>query len=158
MKISKLLSFILTSITLILGVLILCAIYTLKFLPSTDQLTNIDYKVPLRIYTQDHQLIGQYGEQFRYPVKLENIPLMLQNAYIAIEDQRFYQHPGIDPVGLARAGLSFLTTGKKLQGASTITMQVARNFFLSNQKHGHANSMRSYLPLRSKPHKANNKS
>lgn len=134
MKISKLLSFILTSITLILGVLILCAIYTLKFLPSTDQLTNIDYKVPLRIYTQDHQLIGQYGEQFRYPVKLENIPLMLQNAYIAIEDQRFYQHPGIDPVGLARAGLSFLTTGKKLQGASTITMQVARNFFLSNQK------------------------
>ncbi|MDA9832027.1 PBP1A family penicillin-binding protein [Gammaproteobacteria bacterium] len=134
MKFSKLISLSLTLIALILSLMILCALYAIQYLPSTDHLTNIDYKVPLRIYTQDHQLIGQYGEKFRYPVQLNEIPLQLQNAYIAIEDQRFHQHPGIDPIGLARASLSYLSTGKKSQGASTITMQVARNFFLSNHK------------------------
>jgi penicillin-binding protein 1A len=102
-------------------------------LPPITAVTNYQPKIPLRIYTADQQLIGEFGEEHRDFVAIKNIPKDLKNAVLAIEDARFYEHGGIDYIGLARAGVSNLTGGMK-QGASTITMQVARNFFLTREQ------------------------
>lgn len=134
MQISKLLSTILTIAISGLVLLIATVYYAVKILPDTTHLTEVDYQVPLKIFSRDMKLIGLYGEKFRHPVNLSEIPPKLQLAYIAIEDQRFYNHPGVDPIGLARAAANFISTGRKSQGASTISMQVARNFFLTNEK------------------------
>lgn len=91
-------------------------------------------QVPLRIYSQDHKLIAQYGTMRRTPVSLKDVPLNLIRAVLATEDARYYDHPGVDFVGVIRAAIAVVTSGRKVQGASTITMQVARNFFLSSQK------------------------
>ena len=127
MQISKLLSTILTIAISGLVLLIATVYYAVKILPDTTHLTEVDYQVPLKIFSRDMKLIGLYGEKFRHPVNLSEIPPKLQLAYIAIEDQRFYSHPGVDPIGLARAAANFISTGRKSQGASTISMQVARN-------------------------------
>jgi len=103
-------------------------------LPNVDSLRNVQMQVPLRIYSADEQLIAEFGEKRRRPVPLEEIPLPLQHALIATEDQRFYEHSGVDFRGLARAAIEVISTGKKVQGGSTITMQVARNFFLNRRK------------------------
>lgn len=103
-------------------------------LPDVDSLNTVRLQVPLRIYTQDGQLIQEYGEKRRIPLTYDEIPKTLVYALIATEDQRFFEHPGVDIVGLGRATLSVLKTGSKSQGGSTITMQVARNFFLSRKK------------------------
>lgn len=108
--------------------------YVVKQLPGIENLINMRLQVPLRVYTQDEKLVAEFGEMRRIPVKIETIPQNLVNAILATEDQRFYTHPGIDIRGLARAALELLRTGSKSQGGSTITMQVARNFFLSNKK------------------------
>ena len=91
-------------------------------------------QIPLRVYSSDGKLIGEFGEKKRIPVPLEDIPKTLINAVLDTEDQRFFEHRGVDFFGLVRAGMAFMTTGKKSQGASTITMQVARNFFLNREK------------------------
>ncbi len=103
-------------------------------LPNTEQLKDARLQVPLRIYTSDGQLIGEFGDKRRNPVTLEQIPKLLIRAIIDTEDQRFYEHPGVDIIGLARAAKELFITGRKTQGASTITMQVARNFFLEPRK------------------------
>ncbi|CAH2897711.1 MAG: Multimodular transpeptidase-transglycosylase (EC (EC [uncultured Paraburkholderia sp.] len=103
-------------------------------LPSLDALTDYRPKVPLRIYTADHVLIGEFGEERRDIVRIQNVPDSLKKAVLAIEDARFYDHGGVDLTGIARAGFVALTNGHATQGASTITMQVARNFFLSSEK------------------------
>ncbi len=103
-------------------------------LPSLDALTDYRPKVPLRIYTADHVLIGEFGEERRDVVHLREVPDNLKNAVLAIEDARFYDHGGVDLTGIVRAGFVALTNGHATQGASTITMQVARNFFLSSEK------------------------
>jgi penicillin-binding protein 1A len=103
-------------------------------LPSLDALTDYRPKVPLRIYTRDHVLIGEFGEERRSIVHLKDMPENLRKAVLAIEDARFYDHGGVDLAGIARASLVALTNGHATQGASTITMQVARNFFLSSEK------------------------
>jgi penicillin-binding protein 1A len=103
-------------------------------LPSLDALTDYQPKVPLRIYTADHVLIGEFGEERRDIVHIQDVPDSLKKAILAIEDARFYEHGGVDLTGIARAGLVALTNGHATQGASTITMQVARNFFLSSEK------------------------
>ncbi|HWW04191.1 penicillin-binding protein 1A [Collimonas sp.] len=103
-------------------------------LPPLDAITDYRPKVPLRIYTADHVLIGEFGEERRSLVKLDDIPADMKNAVLAIEDARFYQHGGIDVIGILRAGLTDLMHGGASQGASTITMQVARNVFLSSEK------------------------
>jgi penicillin-binding protein 1A len=103
-------------------------------LPSLDSLTEYRPKVPLRIYTQDGALIGEFGEERRTVVKLSQVPPLLKEAILAAEDARFYQHTGVDLVGVARAAVANLTTGSKRQGASTITMQVARNMFLTPER------------------------
>ena len=103
-------------------------------LPSLDALTEYQPKIPLRIYTVEGVLIGEFGEERRAIVSIAEVPAQLKNAIIAAEDERFYEHPGIDYVGVLRAAYANLAAGGRRQGASTITMQVARNFFLSSEK------------------------
>ncbi|MDH3319672.1 MAG: PBP1A family penicillin-binding protein [Betaproteobacteria bacterium] len=103
-------------------------------LPALDTLTDYQPKVPLRVYTAEGELIGEFGEERRVLVDIKDVPAALTNAIVAAEDERFYQHAGIDYVGVARAAYANLLTGGRRQGASTITMQVARNFFLSSEK------------------------
>lgn len=103
-------------------------------LPSLEALTDYRPKIPLRVYTADGYLIGEFGEERRALVGISQVPDHLRKAILAAEDERFYTHPGIDVIGLARAALANVVSGERGQGASTITMQVARNFFLSREK------------------------
>ncbi len=121
-------------ITLGLATLAAMAFFAWPNLPALDTLTDYRPRVPLRIYTADGYLIGEFGEERRDVVRIAELPSNLKHAILAAEDERFYEHKGIDPVGLARAALANLSSGGRGQGASTITMQVARNFFLSREK------------------------
>ena len=103
-------------------------------LPSLDVITNYQPKVPLRIYSADGKLIGEFGEERRAVVKISGVPTPLIGAILAAEDERFYQHRGVDYIGVVRAAISNFASGGVRQGASTITMQVARNFFLSRER------------------------
>ena len=103
-------------------------------LPDVKTLHNVQYQTPLSIYSKDNLLIAQFGEKKRIPVNIEEVPLQLINAFLAAEDDSFYEHPGVDFNGLLRASLQLALTGKKKQGGSTITMQVTRNFLLNNEK------------------------
>jgi len=106
----------------------------LTILPDVKTLDHFQYQAPLRIYTRDKRLMAQFGVQKRTPVTLDQIPQPLIHAFIAAEDDRFYAHAGVDFDGLVRAGRQLVLTGEKQQGGSTITMQVARLFLLSNEK------------------------
>ena len=103
-------------------------------LPTLEALTDYQPKIPLRIYSIEGQLIGEFGEERRAVVALATVPKSLIDAIVAAEDERFFRHRGVDYVGVARAALSNFSSGGARQGASTITMQVARNFFLSKEK------------------------
>src|SRR6476659_6937271 len=103
-------------------------------LPSLDALTDYHPKIPLRVYSADGKLIGEFGEERRAVVSIKAVPKPLIDAILAAEDERFYQHRGVDYMGVARAALSNFASGGVRQGASTITMQVARNFFLTKEK------------------------
>lgn len=109
-------------------------VYLASQLPNVDSLKTVRLQVPLRIYTQDGKLIQEYGEKRRIPVSYEEIPKTLVYALLATEDQRFFEHSGVDILGLGRATVRMIKTGTKSQGGSTITMQVARNFFLTRKK------------------------
>ncbi|MCL1076411.1 penicillin-binding protein 1A [Shewanella dokdonensis] len=108
--------------------------YVLPDLPDVATLKTVKLQTPLKIYSSDGKLISQFGEKRRIPLQLNDVPKPLLQAFIATEDSRFYEHNGVDPVGVLRAALVMITTGQKRQGASTITMQVARNFFLTRDK------------------------
>ena len=103
-------------------------------LPSIERLEDVRLQVPLRIYANDGALLAEFGEKRRRPLAIEDTPDILVNAFLAAEDDRFYEHPGVDYQGILRAALTLATTGKKEQGGSTITMQVARNYFLTPEK------------------------
>jgi len=103
-------------------------------LPSIEALTEYQPKIPLRVYTADGVLIGEFGEERRSVVHINEVPALMKEAILAAEDERFYQHTGVDYQGVLRAAYSNLLTGGRTQGASTITMQVARNFFLTREK------------------------
>lgn len=103
-------------------------------LPDVESLKTVELQQPMQIYTADNQLIGEIGEQRRIPVPLNEIPKNLINAVIATEDSRFYEHYGIDPIGIMRAVVAAVNKGGPKQGASTITQQVARNFFLTPER------------------------
>lgn len=103
-------------------------------LPSVESLKTVELQQPMQIYTADGKLIGEVGEQRRIPVKLENVPQRLIDAFLATEDSRFYDHHGLDPVGITRALFVAISNGGASQGASTITQQLARNFFLTPEK------------------------
>lgn len=119
-----------------IGILISYLVYQrlITDLPEINVLRNVQYTQPLSIYSQDGLLIEQFGEKIRTPTKITKIPTALVNAFIAAEDGSFYSHSGVDFKGLSRAIVQLILTGKKKQGGSTITMQVARNFLLNNKK------------------------
>ena len=103
-------------------------------LPSLEAVTDYRPKIPLRVYTADGFLIGEFGEERRAVISIQEVPAVMKQAILAAEDDRFYQHSGVDYIGILRAALANLVGGGKRQGASTITQQVARNFFLSGEK------------------------
>lgn len=103
-------------------------------LPSVAVLKEVRLQTPMKIYTQDGKLISQFGVKRRIPLKLDEVPEQLIHAVLATEDSRFYEHPGIDPIGMMRAFVNLVLTGEKSQGASTLTMQLARGFFLTRDK------------------------
>ncbi len=103
-------------------------------LPDVDTLRDVQLQVPLRVFSADGKLLGIFGEKRRIPVTIENIPGQMKQAFLASEDARFYEHPGLDYQGISRAVWSLITTGEKTIGGSTITQQLARNFFLTSEK------------------------
>jgi penicillin-binding protein 1A len=103
-------------------------------LPDVETLRDVQLQVPLRVFSEDGKVLGIFGEKRRIPVTIDEIPDPLKNAFIAGEDARFYEHPGLDYQGISRAVWSLLTTGEKSIGGSTITQQMTRNFFLSSEK------------------------
>lgn len=126
------------SILGIFGILVIIVIIALAYiettLPSVESIKDMSLAVPLRIFSSDGKLIGQFGEERRTPITLEQVPQTLINAVLATEDRRFYDHPGVDLRGLVRAGFKVLSNASMKQGGSTITMQVARNYFLTRKK------------------------
>ena len=124
-----------TLITLLGAYALACSyVYLVPSLPSTDSMRNVELQVPLRVYTRSGALIAQIGEQRRIPVGYDQIPDLVKHAFLAAEDERFFEHHGIDYFGVVRAVLIDLLSGDKSQGASTITMQAARNMFLNLDK------------------------
>ena len=103
-------------------------------LPSAEVLREVHLQTPMRVYTADERLIAEFGEKRRRPVSIEDVPVLMKQAFLASEDDRFYSHPGVDWIAIARAAVELIRTRKKTQGGSTITMQVARNFFLTRDK------------------------
>ncbi|WP_211915856.1 penicillin-binding protein 1A [Vibrio sp. B1REV9] len=135
MKFIKRLLF-LTLFCIILGVITIFGFYQYvkPELPDVATLKNVELQTPMQVFSQDNKLIAQFGEKRRIPVTYDEIPQDLIHALIATEDSRFYEHPGIDPIGITRAAIVVALSGSAKQGASTITQQLARNFFLSNEK------------------------
>lgn len=103
-------------------------------LPTLEVLTDYHPKIPLRIYSAEGFLLGEFGDERRTVVRIAEVPAELKQAILAAEDERFYEHSGVDYIGVLRAAYSNFTSGETRQGASTITMQVARNFFLTKEK------------------------
>jgi len=108
--------------------------YVKPDIPSVQVLKDVQLQTPMQVFTKDGLLINQFGEKRRIPVTIDEIPQPLINAFLATEDNRFYDHVGIDPIGIVRSAIVLISTGEKKQGASTITMQLARNFFLTREK------------------------
>jgi penicillin-binding protein 1A len=120
----------------VIGVLVTAGtyLYVAGDLPPIDELKDIRFQVPLKVYSRDEKLIAEFGEKKREPIRIEDTTDLLVKAVLAAEDDRFFEHPGVDYQGILRAAFHLLRTGEKGQGGSTITMQVARNFFLSSEK------------------------
>ncbi|MEX0384944.1 penicillin-binding protein 1A [Spiribacter pallidus] len=114
--------------------LVMAYILLAPSLPSVEEVRSVELQVPLRVYTRDGELIDEFGQMRRTPVSLANVPTTLQQAFIAAEDQRFYVHPGVDYQGIIRAVWYLVRTGEKGPGGSTITMQLARNLFLTAER------------------------
>src|SRR5579871_5219033 len=125
-----------------------CYVYLEPSLPSVAAMRNVELQVPLRVYTRDGELIAQIGEQRRIPVEYEQIPLLVKQSFLAAEDDRFFQHHGIDYPGVVRAIAVDLVSGERSQGASTITMQAARNMFLSLDKTWRRKIQEAFLTYR----------
>ena len=134
----KLIKFLLT-VTLYCIVLASASVYALyryidPQLPDITQLKDVHLQTPMLVYSAEGEIIAQYGEQRRIPLKLDQMPRQMTHAFLATEDSRFYEHHGVDPIGIIRAVSVALSSGHASQGASTITQQLARNFFLSPER------------------------
>ncbi len=108
--------------------------YLAPGLPSAEVIREVKLQTPLRIYSRDGRLLGQVGEQRRTPVRFEEIPDVVVKAFLAAEDDRFFEHPGFDYQGITRAAVNLLLTGERSQGGSTITQQLARAYFLTSER------------------------
>lgn len=133
--------FILKSLVFLAGIavcFVMLAILAIRLtwssLPDLNAMTDYRPRLPLYIYTADNELLAEYGDERRNILRLQEIPEIMRKAILAAEDDDFYSHGGVDWMGVARATLTNLISGKKAQGASTITMQLARNFYLSSEK------------------------
>ena len=151
MATNRLIRFI-ASITLILvgGFLIGSSslyMYLTPKLPSTNELKDVQLQIPLKIVTSDRLVIREFGEKKRTPVEYDEIPQYLIDALLAAEDDNFFKHRGIDYQGLIRSTMQLITEGRIVTGGSTITMQVARNFSLIENKNSVENLMK-YFSLR----------
>ncbi len=135
MKLIKILSYLigLGLIVALAGMGVLYHVYNTQ-LPSIDELGEVRYQMPMQIHDREGGLMAEFGNQRRFPVSFDEIPPVVVDAFIAAEDGRFFEHVGVDFLGLARAAVELIRTGDKSQGGSTITMQVARNFYLGRQK------------------------
>ena len=121
------------SVLLVAGVFYIYSVL-MPTLPSIDHLEDTQYQVPLRIYDRNEVLLAEFGEHRRIPVKFDKIPRYLIDAVVSVEDDQFWNHAGVDVYALMAAVYEVVTTGRKTRGGSTITMQVARNFFLSPEQ------------------------
>jgi penicillin-binding protein 1A len=121
----------LAAVGALLGAFVLALLY--PTLPSLESLTEYQPKIPLRVVSADGELLGEFGEERRAVVSIAEVPDVMKQAILAAEDERFYQHGGVDYLSVVRAAIANLTSGTQ-QGAGTITMQVARNFFLTREK------------------------
>jgi penicillin-binding protein 1A len=120
---------------LLAGAALLAAyLYITPDLPDIEELRKVQLQVPLKVYSREGRLIAEFGEKRRSPVSFEQLPETLVHAIISSEDANFFTHPGVDYRGLLRAGVMLILTGERKQGGSTITMQVARNFYLTREK------------------------
>jgi len=108
--------------------------YLSPALPSVEEMREIPLQIPLRIYSRDGRLLEQIGEKRRTPVDYDEIPRVVVQAFLAAEDDRFFEHPGFDYQGIVRAGLKLALTGTRAQGGSTITQQLAREYFLTRDR------------------------
>lgn len=117
-----------------IGVIVGAYLYVAPDQPDVEVLRDVALKEPMRVYTRDGRLIGEFGEERRRPLTYEQTPERMRQAFIAAEDDRFYQHPGVDYQGLIRAAINLVVTRERSQGGSTITMQLARNFFLTSER------------------------
>jgi len=134
-KLVKILSWLFVSglMVLIAGIFYIYSVLVPE-LPSIEHLEDAQLQVPLRVYDRNEILLAEYGEHRRIPVSFEEIPSHIIEAFISAEDDQFWQHVGVDPMALVAAAYELITTGNKTRGGSTITMQVARNFFLSPEQ------------------------
>ena len=121
------------SLLLVAGVFYIYSVLV-PALPSIDHLEDTQYQVPLRIYDRNEVLLAEFGEHRRIPVQFIKIPRYLIDAVVSVEDDQFWNHAGVDVYALMAAVYEVVTTGRKTRGGSTITMQVARNFFLSPEQ------------------------
>jgi len=119
---------------ILVALLGIAAVSAYPNLPTLEVLTDYHPKIPLRIYSAEGFLLGEFGDERRTVVRIAEVPAELKQAILAAEDERFYEHSGVDYIGVLRAAYSNFTSGETRQGASTITMQVARNFFLTKEK------------------------
>ncbi len=125
--------FLILSVVIIGSAAAVVAFYSQQ-LPSVETLKDVQLQTPLKVFSRDKKLIAVFGEKRRIPIASDEIPVRLVNAFLAAEDDRFFSHPGVDYQGIVRAGIKLITTGRKAQGGSTITMQLARNFFLTPER------------------------
>jgi penicillin-binding protein 1A len=108
--------------------------YLSPSLPSVEEMREIPLQIPLRVYSRDGRLLEEIGEKRRYPIDYDEIPHVVRDAFLAAEDDRFFDHPGFDYQGIVRAALNMLKTGTRAQGGSTITQQLAREYFLTRDR------------------------
>ncbi|WP_019613542.1 penicillin-binding protein 1A [Psychromonas ossibalaenae] len=117
-----------------IGAIVVIYYHVKADLPDVASIQDIQLQVPMQVFSLDGELLSQYGEKKRIPLTRKDLPEQLIHAFLATEDSRYYQHFGIDPIGIVRAAMVYASTGQARQGASTITQQVARNFFLTREK------------------------
>ncbi len=120
----------------------------LPALPTQEEIEDIRMQTPLRVLARDGSLMAEFGEKRRIPLSYEEIPQPMIDAILSAEDERYFEHPGIDATGITRAAISYLLSGEKRQGGSTITMQMARNFFLTREKSWERKIKELFLALR----------
>ncbi len=125
----------LTALILVVVFALACTyVYLAPSLPTAESMHNIEMAVPLRVYAQGGELISQIGEERRIPLKYEDIPAVVREAVLAAEDDRFFEHSGVDWMGFARAAFKVVASGSAVQGGSTITQQAARQLYLTTDK------------------------